>query len=57
MAGAFNILLDTFLYSYYRSSTQGNIRVAAVLILISAFILGGLLSQLLGRSSNTSWMN
>ncbi len=48
VAGAFSILLDTFLYSYYRTYTWGSILVAAVLAVISSVVLGGVVSQLLG---------
>jgi energy-coupling factor transport system substrate-specific component len=50
LAGVFSILLDTFVYSYYRTYTWGNIGLAAVLIVISSVVLGGLLSQLLGEA-------
>jgi energy-coupling factor transport system substrate-specific component len=50
LAGAFSILLDTFVYSYYRTYTWGNIGLAAVLIVISSVVLGGIFSQLLGET-------
>ena len=50
LAGVFSILLDTFVYSYYRTYTWGNIGVAAVLIVISSLVLGGLLSVVLGEA-------
>jgi energy-coupling factor transport system permease protein len=50
LAGAFSILLDTFVYSYYATYTSTQILVAAVLIVISSLALGALLSQLLGGS-------
>ncbi|OFV83468.1 MAG: hypothetical protein A2W26_11545 [Acidobacteria bacterium RBG_16_64_8] len=50
LAGVFSILLDTFVYSYYRTYTWGNIGLAAVLIVISSLVLGGLLSLLLGEA-------
>lgn len=50
LAGAFSILLDTFVYSYYRTYSWGNIGLAAVLIVISSVLLGGVLSQLLGEA-------
>jgi energy-coupling factor transport system substrate-specific component len=48
LAGAFSILLDTFVYSYYRTYSWGNILLAGVLCVIGSVILGGGLSQLLG---------
>jgi energy-coupling factor transport system substrate-specific component len=50
LAGVFSILLDTFLYSYYRTYTWGDIGIAAILIVVSSVALGGILSQLLGGS-------
>jgi energy-coupling factor transport system permease protein len=50
LAGAFSILLDTFLYSYYATYSRGSILVAAVLCVVSSVILGGGLSQLLGEA-------
>jgi energy-coupling factor transport system permease protein len=50
LAGAFSILLDTFVYSYYASYSWGSIGLAAVLIVISSVVLGGGLSQLLGEA-------
>jgi energy-coupling factor transport system substrate-specific component len=50
LAGAFSILLDTFVYSYYVTYTRGSIVIAAVLCVISSVILGGVLSQLLGQA-------
>jgi energy-coupling factor transport system permease protein len=50
LAGAFSILLDTFVYSYYRTYTWGKIGMAAVLIVVSSVVLGGVLSQLLGEA-------
>jgi len=50
LAGVFSTLLDTFVYSYYRTYTWGNIGVAAVLIVISSLVLGGLLSVVLGEA-------
>jgi energy-coupling factor transport system permease protein len=49
LAGAFSILLDTFVYSYYVTYTWNSIGVAAILCVISSVVLGGGLSQLLGR--------
>lgn len=48
LAGAFSILLDTFVYSYYSTYTWGDIGLAAVLVVISSVVLGGVLSRLLG---------
>lgn len=50
LAGLFSIILDTFVYSYYRTYTWGSIGVATILIIISSVILGGLLSLLLGQA-------
>jgi energy-coupling factor transport system substrate-specific component len=50
LAGVFSILLDTFVYSYYRTYTWGSIGLAALLIVISSVVLGGVLSQLLGEA-------
>lgn len=50
LAGAFSILLDTFLYSYYATYTWGSILVAAVLCVVSSVILGGGLAQFLGEA-------
>jgi energy-coupling factor transport system substrate-specific component len=50
LAGVFSILLDTFVYSYYRTYTWGDIGLAAILIVISSVALGGVLSQLLGEA-------
>jgi energy-coupling factor transport system permease protein len=48
LAGAFSILLDTFVYSYYVTYTWGSIGVAAILCVGSSVVLGGGLSHLLG---------
>jgi energy-coupling factor transport system substrate-specific component len=48
VAGAFSILLDTFVYSYYRTYTWGSIGVAAILAVVSSVVLGALVSRLLG---------
>jgi energy-coupling factor transport system substrate-specific component len=48
LAGAFSILLDTFVYSYYATYTWSNIGIAAVLCVVSSIALGGGLSQTLG---------
>ena len=50
LAGLFSIVLDTFTYSYYSQFTWGNIGIAAILSVVSAVILGGGLSQLLGQA-------
>ena len=50
LAGFFSILLDTFVYSYYKSYTWQSIGAAAVFIVISSVVLGGVLSQLLGEA-------
>lgn len=50
LAGAFSILLDTFVYSYYRMYTWNSIGLAAILIIVSSIVLGGVLSQLLGEA-------
>jgi energy-coupling factor transport system permease protein len=48
LAGAFSILLDTFVYSYYATYSWSSIGVAAVLCVASSVVLGGGLSHLLG---------
>ena len=48
LAGAFSILLDTFVYSYYVTYTWSSIGVAAILCVVSSVVLGGGLSHLLG---------
>jgi energy-coupling factor transport system permease protein len=48
LAGAFSILLDTFVYSYYATYTWSSIGVAAILCVLSSVVLGGGLSHLLG---------
>ena len=48
LAGAFSILLDIFVYSYYATYTWGSIAVAALLCVVGSVVLGGGLSQLLG---------
>ena len=48
LAGAFSILLDTFVYSYYATYTWSSIGVAAILCVVSSVVLGGGLSHLLG---------
>jgi energy-coupling factor transport system permease protein len=50
LAGAFSILLDTFLYSYYTMYSWGNILIAAILCVVGSVILGGGLSQVLGEA-------
>jgi energy-coupling factor transport system permease protein len=50
LAGAFSILLDIFLYSYYTMYSWGNILIAAILCIVSSGILGGGLSQVLGEA-------
>jgi energy-coupling factor transport system substrate-specific component len=48
LAGAFSILLDTFVYSYYATYTWSYIGIAALLCVVSSIALGGGLSQTLG---------
>ncbi len=48
LAGAFSILLDTFVYSYYATYSWSSIGVAAILCVASSVVLGGGLSHLLG---------
>lgn len=48
VAGAFSILLDTFVYSYYVTYTWSNIGIAALLCIVGSVVLGGGLSQGLG---------
>jgi len=48
LAGAFSIVLDTFVYSYYATYTWSSIGVAAILCVVSSVVLGGGLSHLLG---------
>lgn len=50
LAGAFSILLDTFVYSYYAIYTWRSIGVAAVLCIASSVVLGGVLARLLGEA-------
>jgi energy-coupling factor transport system substrate-specific component len=50
LAGAFSILLDTFVYSYYAAYTWWSIILAAVLCVIGSVVLGGGLSQFLGEA-------
>jgi energy-coupling factor transport system permease protein len=50
LAGAFSILLDTFVYSYYATYTWGSIGIAAILCVVSSIVLGGGISHGLGRS-------
>jgi energy-coupling factor transport system substrate-specific component len=50
LAGAFSILLDTFVYSYYATYSWGSIGVAAILCVVGSVILGGILSQVLGEA-------
>jgi energy-coupling factor transport system substrate-specific component len=50
LAGAFSILLDTFVYSYYATYTWSSIGVAAILCVASSVVLGGGLSHLLGTA-------
>jgi energy-coupling factor transport system permease protein len=50
LAGAFSILLDIFVWSYYAAYTWYSILLAAILCIVSSVILGGLLSQLLGEA-------
>jgi energy-coupling factor transport system permease protein len=50
LAGAFSILLDTFVYSYYATYTWTSIGVAAILCIVGSVILGGGLSQVLGQA-------
>jgi energy-coupling factor transport system substrate-specific component len=48
VAGAFSILLDTFVYSYYATYTWSSIGIAAILCVVGSVVLGGGLSQGLG---------
>jgi energy-coupling factor transport system permease protein len=50
LAGAFSIILDTFVWSYYQTYAWSSILVAAILCVVSSVILGGGLSQLLGQA-------
>jgi energy-coupling factor transport system substrate-specific component len=59
LAGAFSILLDVLVYSYYNAElwpdytglgSWANIGIAAILCIISSMVLGGGLSQLLGTA-------
>jgi energy-coupling factor transport system substrate-specific component len=53
LAGLFSIILDIFVYSYYRTYAWGTwhgIIVAGVLCVVGSVILGGVLSQLLGEA-------
>jgi|WetSurMetagenome_2_1015567.scaffolds.fasta_scaffold28251_2 energy-coupling factor transport system permease protein len=50
LAGAFSIILDTFVWSYYQAYTWGSILVAGVVCVVSSVILGGGLSHLLGQA-------
>ena len=50
LAGAFSILLDTFVYSYPAQYTWGNIGIAAILGVVSSVVLGGGLSHALGEA-------
>lgn len=50
LAGAFSILLDTFVYSYWAVYTWGSIGVAAILCIISSVVLGGVLARVLGEA-------
>jgi energy-coupling factor transport system permease protein len=50
LAGAFSILLDTFVYSYPAQYTWSNIGIAAVLGVVSSVVLGGGLSHALGEA-------
>jgi energy-coupling factor transport system substrate-specific component len=50
VAGAFSILLDTFVYSYYATYTWASIAVAAVLCIAGSVVLGGVLARLLGEA-------
>ncbi len=50
LAGAFSILLDTFVYGYYAAYTWSSIGIAAVLCVISSVVLGGVLAWLLGEA-------
>ena len=48
LAGAFSILLDILVWSYYSVYTWRSIGLAAILAVVSSVVLGGLLSRLLG---------
>ncbi len=50
LAGALSVLLDTFVYSYYRTYTWSYILAAAALCAVSSLFLGGLVAQLLGEA-------
>jgi energy-coupling factor transport system substrate-specific component len=50
LAGAFSILLDTFVYGYYAAYSWDSIIIAAILCVAGSVILGGVLSQLLGEA-------
>lgn len=50
LAGAFSILLDTFVYGYYAAYTWNSIGIAAILCVVSSVVLGGVLAWLLGEA-------
>jgi len=50
LAGAFSILLDTFVYGYYAAYTWSSIGIAAILCIVSSVVLGGVLAWLLGEA-------
>ncbi len=49
LAQVFGIVLDTFVYSYYAAYSWTNIGLAAVIAVVSAIVIGGGLTQLLGE--------
>ena len=50
VAGAFSIVLDTFVWSYYAAYSWTSVLVAGVLSVVSSLVLGGAISQVLAEA-------
>jgi energy-coupling factor transport system permease protein len=50
LAQIFGIVLDTFVYSYYATYSWANILVAGIIAVVSAIVIGGGLTQVLGEA-------
>lgn len=50
LAGAFSIILDIFVWSYYKAYTGSSILVAVILSIVSSVVLGGVVSRSLGEA-------
>ncbi|MCX8032103.1 MAG: ECF transporter S component [Thermoleophilia bacterium] len=50
VAGAFSIVLDTFVWSYYAVYSWSSVLVAGILSVLSSLVLGGVVSQIMAKA-------